>query len=343
MIYYIGLISVILFLYCLSKLYSNRINQKKFFLLFSCLSVIIFQGLRDFSVGVDLQVYIPAFNNIGKSVSLTFKSLVYNNFEPGYIVYNKIVYLLGFDERAFLFITVIIIQVPIFYTIYKYSEKELISVLTYFAIANFIMTFSGLRQAMAMSMCFFAYKYILDKKFVHYIVIIVIAALFHTSALLCLILYPLYYFKIDAKRVFIAIGIIFTFVFFKTYIIKFAGLLYYGKAIEFEETNAYLMFIFYFIIYIVSYLYKGDDCDYLGLRNILFLIILIYTLAPLSNTITRAAYPLILYMTLFIPKILTIFKVKPSNVLLDIFWGAFCIIYFISQLGYLDTLPFSFL
>jgi hypothetical protein len=51
-----------------------------------------------------------------------------------------------------------------------------------------------MRQALAMSMAFFGYKYIVEKKYIKYIIILIIASLFHISVLVAIIIYPLYHY-----------------------------------------------------------------------------------------------------------------------------------------------------
>lgn len=342
MIYYSGLILTISIVRMLTYNLKNKKKSQLMFCIISCLIVSLFQGFRSFTVGTDLFNYIPSYRIIGIRIN-TINNLTFLNYEPGYVIYNKLLYLLGFDERGFLVITAMIIQIPIFYTIYKNSKNPFFSILIYFAFANFIMTFSGLRQSIAMGLCFFAYKFIKEKKLIYYLLNILLAATFHTSALFCIILYPLYYIKLDRKKIFWMLIFLLFFFISKNKIIQLANIIYYGDAKEIVSTNAYTMLIMYTILLIISYFIDFFDNDYMGLRNFLFLLCLIYAIAPVSNIFTRLGYPISLYLTLFIPKIVENIEVKPSNAIKYILCYIVCIACFFYFLGGLDTLPFSFM
>lgn len=343
MLYYCGLIISIIFL----RLITLRLkqNDRKIFFFLTTFLVVCFQGLRSFSVGTDLANYIPSYSYIGKYVPFSV-SATYKNYEAGYILLNKIIYKIGLDQRGFLIVVTILIQIPIFYTIYKYSENPLLSILAYFAFGNFIMTFSGLRQAISMSFCFYAYVFIKKKKLLKYIITVLIACLFHKSAIICLLLYPLYYIRI--KRIvfpFILLGIALCFL-FRYQIFIVISKLYYGEAKNVRATGAYTMFVMFLLLYIVAYILQSQDEEYRGLMNILPLIVCIYSLASIHDFVTRMSYPLSLYLTLFIPKVVNRFKTKlkeKDGIVIDVVSNVLCIVCFMIFLGGLDTLPFSFL
>lgn len=338
MAYYTGLLAFIGILYmCTGNAINKRRGRIMFFAL-TCTAVILFQGFRSFTVGTDLASYIPSYFSIGR---LRSGKLNYLNYEAGYVLLNKLLYQLGFDERGFLIAVAGIVQIPIFYTIYRYSKRAMIPILWYFAFGNFIMTFSGLRQSIAMSLCFAAYRFIKEKHMIHYFVAILLAACFHKSALFCLALYPIYYIKLDKKNLFGAI-IVFCIVFtMRNQIFTYFSTLYYGEAKATTTTGAYTMFAAYLLFFILSFYNRSPDADYMGLRNILFVLTLIYSFAPLHDYVARIGYPLTLYVGLLLPQVIDGFHIKPQGV----YHGLCCIfliICFYYFLGGLNTLPFSF-
>ena len=98
MIYYLGLIGVISLFRLISLKYDSRKSLKNFYI-FSVIFVILFQGLRSFSVGTDLNAYIPAFSDIGENISFLNGKISYKSFEIGYICLNKVFYMIGINER----------------------------------------------------------------------------------------------------------------------------------------------------------------------------------------------------------------------------------------------------
>lgn len=341
MIYYCGLI-ILIFIFRATSSFFKDCERKAFFLP-TAIAVILFQGLRSFSVGTDLSVYISAYEKIGSEVAFSFNAK-YQNFETGYVLLNKILYLAGFSERAFLIAITILIQAPIFFVMYKYSVNPLLSVLSYFAFGNFIVTFSGLRQSIAMSLCFAAYVFIKERKVVRFIVLTLLACFFHKSAVLCFALYPLYCIKIKNSALpFILIGIALCFL-FKEKIVGFLSFVYYGKEANIEPNGSYTMFFMYLALYIVSIFIEGSE-DKSGLSNILLMLVFIYSLSSVHETIVRVAYPLSLYISLLIPEIVAGINVKTEKdgLLLNLLCNALCVACFLFFVGDLATLPFGFL
>ncbi len=341
--YYIGLIILIILIYLITSR-SKKNGRRRFFVL-SALLVILFQGLRSFSVGIDLRNYIPGYIYIGKYVPLGLTE-EYANFESGYVLLNKLIYMLGFDERWFLIIITIITQIPIFYTMYKYSDNPLLSVFVYFSFGEFLVTFSALRQAIAMAICFYAYKFIKEKHPIKFIIAVFFAVCFHKSAIICLILYPLYHIRIQKSAMPLILGMLIAMFLFSDKILGIAVKLYYGKAFVQEDTGAYTMFAMFTLLYIIANHLRIKDTDYEGLLNILMMIAFIYSMAHVHNTITRISFPLSLYLTIFVPKVVDRVKERFSHRhdrLLNVASNVLCIVCLILNLGYLNTLPFSFL
>lgn len=337
--YYTGLLVFIFIIYIVTSQMQDIDRARKLFFVVSCAAVILFQGFRSFNVGTDLASYIPAYSKIGVA---RMGNLEYLNYESGYVVFNKILYIVGLDERGFLVAVAAAVQIPIYYTMYRYSEMSLISILWYFAFGNFLMTFSGLRQSIAMSLCFIAYYFIKERKLFFYIALILFAALFHSSALFCLILYPLYYMKLDKRKIFVVFGLLGLVFLFRNQIFSFLSALYYGEAKSTTTTGAYTMFIAYMLLLVVSFFRSEEEYeDYIGLRNVLLVLTMIYSFAPLHDYVTRIGYPLSLYMTIFIPKLINNFDVVP-RVLYHLGCYVVLIVAFFYFLGGLNTLPFSF-
>lgn len=343
MLYYIVLIALVFVLYCISQSMRDSGEGRRLFFFSVCLAVILFQGFRSFSVGIDLGAYLPSYIIIGSQSfrSLLLQHFCYRNFEPGYVLFNWLLYNLGADRRDFLIITAALIQIPIFYTMHKYSEEPLLSVFWYLSFGNFMFTFSGLRQSIAMSLGFFAYSFIRERKALKFAAVILIAAAFHKSILLCLLLYPLYHIKIRREHFPAAAAALVAFILMREKLMLFIGNLFYEN-FAVVKTGAYTMLIVYLLLSVLSFLSDKEDDDYIGLRNILLLLSCIYMSAPLHPWFTRIGYPLTLYMTLFIPKLTDSLKISPKYIYIGSLALCLCLCFLLKFAGSLKTLPFSF-
>lgn len=82
-----------------------------------------------------------------------------------------------------------------------------LSVLFYFVTGVYFDAYNGLRQYIAVSICFYAMKYILNKDAKRYFLAVLIAFLFHKSALFFVPVYFLQYLKFDFKKAITIVGL----------------------------------------------------------------------------------------------------------------------------------------
>ena len=73
----------------------------------------------------------------------------------------------------------------------RYSKNYLLSIVMFIALGTFYMQFFILRQAIAISIFLLAFHFITDKKLIKYCLSIIAAALFHDTAIVLLLIYPI--------------------------------------------------------------------------------------------------------------------------------------------------------
>ena len=159
----------------------KEIKNKYFIFWVFIFFLIFFDGLR-WEMGVDWINYFKLFNNAD----------VYDfpGFEPGYRLYTKIFRSVTSSYSVYLFITTAFIYITIFYTVIKITNFSFLSL---FYLAAIIPWWSGsIRQMIALSFFTLALKAIFKKKKVKFIVFILTALMFHTSAIVFLPIYWLY-------------------------------------------------------------------------------------------------------------------------------------------------------
>lgn len=181
---------------------TRNIKNKKRFLILVCVELIIFTGLREHNIGADTQIYLDALNyyELLPHESVLVADLVYPfDFEIGYFFLTKLAAWLTLSETQFLFVISIFTYIPIFAFINRYSDNALISIMVYFAFGYFEYSLGIFRQMIALSIVLFGIKYIQEQKMVRYISIIIIAMLFHTTAIIMLPFYWISRIKIKNK------------------------------------------------------------------------------------------------------------------------------------------------
>lgn len=179
----------------------KRKDGTRFFLILSCIELIIFTGLRGHTIGADTVLYLDALKHYtGISLAEVFTApLVYPyDFEVGYFILTKICGFLHLPPTAFLFVLSILIYVPLFKYIYRNSSHPYISVFTYFAFGFFSYSLGIFRQFIAIGVILSALRFIEEKKFWKYLIAVLFAMLFHLTAFIAL---PLYFLaKINWKK-----------------------------------------------------------------------------------------------------------------------------------------------
>jgi len=190
----------IMLVLCMFFLVLSGINKKnkKIYVLFSALVLLIFASFREYifseqQIGNDYYSYMKWFDNIWNieiSISNDFLfnilMLFINKFTGNYLVFIFI--------TSFLWV----------YSIYKFSidnsKNYIFTILLFLTFGIFELGFSAIRQAMAISVFLLSFNYIKQKKLFKYIVGIVIASLFHSSAIILLFIYPFINMKLSITK-----------------------------------------------------------------------------------------------------------------------------------------------
>ena len=172
---------------------------KKWYLSLCCIELILLAGLRGYSVGADTKVYLSAleyYSSLPRKEILSAELVKPFVFEKGYFLLTKISAWLGLSKTTFLFIIAVLIYIPVFISIYHYSNAPYISILAYFALGFFSYSLGIFRQMIATSVVLCGINYIPQKKLVKYALCVVVASMFHTTAVATILIYIVYHIPI---------------------------------------------------------------------------------------------------------------------------------------------------
>ena len=268
--------------------------------------VLFFLMLRHETVGADIKNYLNFFR---QASSLSFKE-IFTFYEEEYLYYllNKIISCFTKDKQILLSVIAIICVIPVA-RLYSKSENAMLTIAIFLITSNFPMLFSGLRQAIAIAIVAISYKYIKEKKLLKFLLFVLVAFFFHKSALVALLLYPMYHANITKPKLFIFVPIIgFVFVFNKPifdFMLQFLG--EYGESYSSKETGAYMMIVLFALFLLFSYIVPDEskmDKETIGLRNIMVLALTMQVFALASPVAMRMNYYNIMLVPLLIPKII---------------------------------------
>ena len=160
-----------------------------------CLGVLILlAGFRSPIVGNDTMNYINIFNES--------EDVLYNGsrYEIGYKYYNLLIHIFTENDQVFLIITSFLILSTFGFFIWKYSTRPKLA-LVFFFILSYGMTVNTLRQCFAICFLLFSIECIIQKRWLLFCLLVVVASYFHITAILFLAIYPLSNIKIERKTI----------------------------------------------------------------------------------------------------------------------------------------------
>lgn len=206
MIWYLFLaLSPIVFVPIITKIYNVPIDSdrraKKAYL-FGCGFILFLMiALRHNSLGsTDSSGYYYGWTVLSElPSSLLSEYIEMSPMEAGYLVtvwcFSKI-----FPSAQFLFVlTGLLFSFAICRTIYLNSENSMVSMVMCICLGIYTFIIQGLRQGIAMSICMLSLEACKKRQFVRFVLLILLAMQFHKSAIVFLLVYFAYGFKLNSN------------------------------------------------------------------------------------------------------------------------------------------------
>lgn len=189
-----------------SSIFIYVFDQKKIsiftYLIFTMGLFCFFSMFRSVYVGNDTGVYVNLFYKISDSSDLSMYSWRY---DVGYLCLNKILSFISDNHQILLIVTSLYIYLVMGWFIYKHSKMVWLSVFLFFTLGYFDLSMSGIRQMLAIMTILISYQFIVEKKPVRFILTVIIASLFHNTAIIFLVAYPLSRYKLNKELIFMFI------------------------------------------------------------------------------------------------------------------------------------------
>ena len=228
------LIIIIVSLISVFLTYLSKYRETRYCFEIAILSLIIFWGFR-YNFGNDYAVYLANFDSI-KNYSEGIIEL-----ESGWVLLNRIFSYGEFPSLVF-FITIIQFYSIYFYLKHYVEVKYRWFVLLFYIINASLMihSLSGLRQTVAMSIFIFSLHYIYNRKYLPSLLLLLIAAQFHSSAYLMLVLpFTIFLSRIKKKSyVYMLIAIFIICFFFRGFVLRLSSAL-----LQFDEISKYDLYL----------------------------------------------------------------------------------------------------
>lgn len=159
-------------------------NKKPLFLFYIVIMTIfiVIAGFRD-SIG-DTPMYRHLYEQV---IANTVSE---GGYEEGFIYFLTVLTKISTDSQFMIFITSFITQGLMIWFLREYSSYFELELFMYVASGYFVTTMNGIRQAMAASIMLLGTKFLIKRKFIPYIILVLLMSTIHSSAL---IMIPIYF------------------------------------------------------------------------------------------------------------------------------------------------------
>lgn len=323
-------------LYCFMKNRTRREfatnNSRVQYLYLVMLALWLLIGMRNVLYGRDTLGYVIEFK---QSTSLNLKESV----EPGYDLLAYVVRVFTSNYHVYLMIVSLSMVVGMYQIMRKFfstSYEILAAICVYVLLGLLAFNMAALRQTISLSMGIFAFMYADDGKWKQFLLCVVIAYLFHNSAFVLLIIYPLRFLNVSRLGLYIALafftlgvispGLIAPFI--QTYIPLEDRFAQYGTI--YESSQNYTGFVLQLILILIAYFSQKRlnlsqtsknllfNCAYIGLA--------VQSLTGSLAELYRLSFYFCCFDIILVPIALSTFKGKYAEM---IKWGFIvgCLIY----------------
>lgn len=232
-------------------------NNKIIYLVLCAVTIIMQIGLIDCTVDSagDAGTYFGLCKKAEDYAFLEYIATLKKDY--GYYIFNWLIAHIFHEPQVILFVVPIIICFFSFRFIYKYSDNVYLSVILFFSLGFYGFALSAFRQSIAIAICLWAYDYVKKKKIVPFVLITLLAASVHQTAIIFLPVYFIGKIKLTEKNVIIFTALLAVAFVFGNIFVGFFNRLFnmdYGKEEVVSLTGRIKDFIIFFIIFGLLYL-----------------------------------------------------------------------------------------
>ncbi|MDO8965704.1 EpsG family protein [Algoriphagus sp.] len=301
-------------------IYFSKSINRLMGLFFSVFCIFIFLAIR-YDYGNDYFSYLDQFYEIQRYSSFSISNFIIKGNEIGWVYLNYFFGPLGF------FAMQIFLAAFSCFVLYRFIKNYVSPKYYWFAIFIYIfqpyhmlVLSSAMRQAVVVSLFLLAIDFLIKKQSIHYIVVVLLGSLFHSTAYFLLPLVFLSYFSIQLKfKYIVIIVVLFIGSFFFIGEIFSQGQqfisLYFEKEYSghinqsVEKSTIGLGFILNFIIYIILF-YCTQHQNYLGKVIFLNIVVISFLIIPLTFS-----FPLISRLNFyFTPLLMVAYPIAFENI-----------------------------
>ena len=276
--------------------------------------IFLYGGLRAPMSMID--DYTTIYTNL-QSISFRDVFLHYSTREPIFLCLVKVIGMITSNEQLLFLVQACIVSVGFGFFVKRRSTDPLISFLVFLSLRDYSFCLAAMRQGIAIAVFLgIADKYLNEKKLLRFLISVIFASFFHTSALLLVLVYPCYHNYKDTKRfIYVIAGI-------SVFFIAFSNVLsYVVRAIPFiNKYDSYVqeayyhsgiqttLLIYTVLVIIIAFILKNLDSVSEQEDRCLSLGVSLGFCGVFYGALSRCAFYFTGYSSVLFPKSLRLFK-----------------------------------
>jgi len=301
---------------------------------------VLLSGLRHWSIGPDTYTYYFSFIRVNNTswtkLFQQFVDILYygaSGKDPGYNIFVKVFQLFSNNYQIFLVFIALIFTIPLGIWIYKYSKNPIISWLIYSVLFYAFFAITGHRQTIATGLVvFLGYELIRKRKLLFFILLTLLAATIHKSALMFFPFYWCYNIKIfESMKIVYIVIVISLFAFSKQFSATLKFFFGYDNYGVNSEAGTWVFSSIFILIFIVMLFFmkrmlekNKDSRQYI---NATYIALFLLPLTFVNPSAMRVVQYYSVFIMLLIPEIINLFK-NNSRIFSYSFLGFFLLVLF---------------
>ena len=253
----VSLMPLILSSFYFSRYKMTQYKKKQFLILYGIL-LVLFIGFRNRNIGSsDSLNYYNMFLDAIKTSSLrNFYNP--NGVEIGFQLFLWIFSRFINNPQWIFIISAIIYITCISIFIYNNSDDVILSYTLYITLGLMIFMIQGMRQSIAMSICLLSFEFVKAKKFKQFLLFILLAMMFHQTAIVFIAVYFLLNLKIKVTHISTFLFFAFISLFFINIIISYANKIFNRSYTDTADSGGFVAVAIYLLIIIFDILFNKD-------------------------------------------------------------------------------------
>ena len=271
-------------------------------------------ALRHPSMGIDLHYgestgYLASFQKIA---DYSFREVAemknWMGYEWGYVFFTKLLTCISTDYQVLLIACAVLSIVPIGLLIGLYSKDYDFSMIVYLGLSLSLIVFSTLRQAIAVGICTLSYPFIRKKQWAPFLLLVFLAWLFHSSAIVFLVAYPAYHLKLKRWQRLLGLPVLVG-IFLGRYQLFRIAMKLADKNVTPTETGAYRLMVVFALIYLFCVVFwdKEDDVSG-GFLNVFYFACICQCFSSINAIAERLGYYFMVGLIIALPNIVKSLK-----------------------------------